>query len=54
MMVKSMLLSFCFLLLTAPAFAQQVVNGCTLQPYTRCPGVNLSNASLEGVNSNTI
>jgi hypothetical protein len=43
-MIKSTILSICILLLTAPAFAQTVVNGCILQAYSKCPGVNLSKA----------
>ncbi|WP_052507451.1 pentapeptide repeat-containing protein [Desulfonatronovibrio magnus] len=49
-MIKTTILSICFFLLTVPAFAQLVVDGCPIQAYTKCPGVNLSNANLEGVN----
>ncbi len=49
-MIKTTFLSICVLLLTAPAFAQLVVDGCILQAYTKCPEVNLSNANLEGIN----
>ena len=49
-MIKAAFLSICFFLLTAPAFAQMVLDGCVLQAYTKCPGVNLSNANLEGIN----
>ncbi len=35
----------------APArAAQQIVNGCTIQPQTVCPRANLSQADLRGVN----
>jgi uncharacterized protein YjbI with pentapeptide repeats len=49
-MIKATILSICFFLLTIPVFAQQIIDGCLLQPYTKCPEVNLSNANLEGVN----
>lgn len=49
-MIRPIILACCLLILAAPAWAQQVIDGCTIQAYTRCPGVNLSNANLEGVN----
>ncbi len=49
-MIKPILLSLCLLFLASSAFAQQVVDGCVLQRYTKCPEVNLSNANLEGIN----
>ncbi|MFN2268629.1 MAG: pentapeptide repeat-containing protein [Desulfonatronovibrio sp.] len=49
-MIKVTFLFICFFLLTTSAFAQQVIDNCPLQMYTRCPGVNLSNANLEGIN----
>lgn len=30
--------------------APLVLDGCILQPYARCPEVNLTNANLEGIN----
>ena len=49
-MIRSILLSFCLLFLAAPAWAQQTVNNCPIQPYTKCPGVNLRGADLSGAN----
>ncbi len=48
-MIKTTIFSICIFLLTAPSFAQQVVDGCSIEAYTGCPEVNLSNANLEGV-----
>lgn len=49
-MIRSVILACCLLVLAAPAWAQQIIDGCPIQPFTRCPGVNLSNANLEGIN----
>ncbi|PTN36380.1 pentapeptide repeat-containing protein [Desulfonatronum sp. SC1] len=49
-MIRSVILACGLLFLAAPAWAQQVIDGCSIQAYTRCPEVNLSNANLEGVN----
>lgn len=49
-MVRSIILFCCLLILAAPALAQLVIDGCILQPYTKCPEVNLSGANLEGIN----
>ncbi|WP_028574946.1 pentapeptide repeat-containing protein [Desulfonatronovibrio hydrogenovorans] len=38
------------LFLSGPAPAQQVMDSCVLQPYTRCPGVCLQGANLAGIN----
>lgn len=52
-MIKSMLLLFCLFVLNSPVWAQQTVNDCPIQPFTRCPdvdlsGIDLSNANLQG------
>ncbi len=49
-MIKSILLSIILLVLAVPAGAQEIVNNCPIQPYTRCPGVNLRGANLAGAN----
>ena len=49
-MFKSAILFACLLVGASPAFAQQVVDNCPLQPYTKCPGVNLKEAKLTGIN----
>lgn len=49
-MIRSAVLLGCLLVGVTPALAQQVVDNCTLQPYTRCPGVNLNSADLVGIN----
>ncbi len=51
-MIRAILMLFCFLLPAGPLSAQQeqVIYNCPIQPYTRCPGVNLSGADLKGVN----
>ncbi|HDQ41258.1 MAG TPA: pentapeptide repeat-containing protein [Desulfonatronum sp.] len=49
-MIRSILLFFCLFSLAVPAWAQQTINNCPIQPYTRCPGVNLRGADLSGVN----
>ncbi len=49
-MIRSIILACSLFFLAAPAWAQLVVDGCILQAYTKCPGVNLSNANLEGIN----
>ena len=30
----------------------KVINGCSIQPDTKCPGVNLAGAKLAGANFN--
>ena len=50
MMIRLIILVCCLLFLTFPAGAQLVLDGCVLQAYTKCPGANLSNAILEGIN----
>jgi uncharacterized protein YjbI with pentapeptide repeats len=47
-MIKTIFLSACLFFLAGPSWAQQVVNNCPLQPYTRCPGANLRGADLSG------
>ncbi len=42
--------AFASLAVTAPARAQQIINGCTIQPNTVCTKANLSRADLRGVN----
>lgn len=49
-MIRTILLSFCLLFLVGPLWAQQTVNTCPIQPYTRCPGANLRGADLSGAN----
>lgn len=50
-MIRSIILACSLFFLAAPAWAQLgVVDGCFLRAYTKCPGVNLSNANLEGIN----
>lgn len=49
-MIKSIFLSFFLLVLAVPATAQETVNNCPIQPYTRCPGVNLRGANLVDAN----
>ncbi len=49
-MIKATFLSICIFLLSAPAFAVWVIDDCVLLPYTKCLGINLSNANLEGIN----
>ncbi len=49
-MIRSIIPPYSLLILAAPAWAQFVVDGCILHAYTKCPGVNLSNANLEGIN----
>lgn len=31
-------------------YGQMVIDGCVLQPYTKCPAVDLSGRNLEGIN----
>ena len=49
-MIRLILTLACLLFLAVPATAQQVIDNCPLQPYTRCPGVNLAGADLSGIN----
>lgn len=47
-MIKSILLFFFLLVPAVPAKAGETINNCPIQPYTRCPGVNLRGANLAG------
>ncbi len=49
-MLRSAFFFVCLLVAASPALAQQVIDNCTLQPYTRCPEVNLNGANLSGIN----
>jgi len=46
----SVLVLIVVLTMAAPVSAQQVINGCRIEPQTQCPGANLAGASLAGAN----
>jgi len=47
-MLRTLFFAICLFVLACPAWAQDVINNCPIQRYTRCPGVNLKGADLSG------